>query len=639
MSGCRVVFGRECRCMIRQLTFACMLVASLFGDLTLAATIRVPADQPSIQAGINAASNGDTVLVAPGTYTENINFNGKAITLKSSGGATVTIIDGGGIAPVVTFAKNETSSSVVSGFTIQHGTSTFNSQYEGGGVYISFASPTIKNNIIQNNSACSDGGGIAVNSGSPLIQRNTIRNNSQSGCSGGSGGGGISVGSGGTAQIVGNLIQDNSWNNEGAGAGGGISLDSSVSTVIENNIIQGNNAGTSGAAISMINDVSGTTIVQNLITGNSSPDDAGIFWSNPPAALVNNTITDGGAATGSSTSIVVANAMNSSIVIANNIIVSSNIATNAFYCDFNSITTPSNFYNNDVYSTKGTAYAGMCGDQTGVNGNLSLSPDFVSSNNFRLKGGSPAIDAGNNSAPDLPSTDLAGNPRIINGNGGPTAIVDMGAYEFIPVTPTISLVSSLNPSVTGQTVTFTAAVTAQSGTLTGTVTFTISGNKPVTVPLTNGQAQFPWTFANSGPRTVTAAYSGDESHLPGLSAHINQVVELPIVAITGSPQQPLNQNGDYVAQVTITNSGNITITSLQVTKAGTILGSGSVLSAPATPVMNLAPGASAVVTLTFPASSAPAGATTAPLRVSGTYTVSSPSPSGNWSLSFRSVTL
>src|ERR1700694_2976766 len=82
--------------------------------------IHVPADQPTIQAGINAAANGDTVLVSPGTYKENINFNGKALTVKSSGGAKVTIIDGGRVASVVTFSSNETSSSVLSGFTIQN---------------------------------------------------------------------------------------------------------------------------------------------------------------------------------------------------------------------------------------------------------------------------------------------------------------------------------------------------------------------------------------------------------------------------------------------------------------------------------------------------------------------------------------
>jgi hypothetical protein len=94
-----------------------MLVAA-FG---YAATINIPANQPTIQAGINAAKNGDTVLVAPGTYFENINFMGKSINVKSSGGARVTIIDGGNLSTVVTFDSNEGLKSVLCGFTIQHG--------------------------------------------------------------------------------------------------------------------------------------------------------------------------------------------------------------------------------------------------------------------------------------------------------------------------------------------------------------------------------------------------------------------------------------------------------------------------------------------------------------------------------------
>jgi hypothetical protein len=114
----------------------------------------------------------------------------------------------------------------------------------------------------------------------------------------------------------------------------------------------------------------------------------------------------------------------------------------------------------------------------------------------------------------------------------------------------------------------------------------------------------------------------------------------PYVTVAGSPQQPLTRNasGDYVARVTITNTGNVTISSLRVALAGTTLGSGSLLSAPA-PLKNFAPGASATVTLTFPANSVSAGTATAPLKVSGTYSVTSPSLSGNWGLSFRIVTL
>ncbi len=60
-----------------------------------AATIRVPMDQPTIQDGIDAAELWDLVLVAPGTYVENIDFHGKLITLQSEAGAELTVIDGG----------------------------------------------------------------------------------------------------------------------------------------------------------------------------------------------------------------------------------------------------------------------------------------------------------------------------------------------------------------------------------------------------------------------------------------------------------------------------------------------------------------------------------------------------------------
>lgn len=80
--------------------------------------IHVPADQTTVQAGINASNNGDTVLVAPGTYAENITFRGKAIQVTSSGGPSVTTINGGAHGPVVTFNSGETASAILSGFTL-----------------------------------------------------------------------------------------------------------------------------------------------------------------------------------------------------------------------------------------------------------------------------------------------------------------------------------------------------------------------------------------------------------------------------------------------------------------------------------------------------------------------------------------
>jgi len=243
----------------------------------------------------------------------------------------------------------------------------------------------------------------------------------------------------------------------------------------------------------------------------------------------------------------------------------------------------------------------------------------------------------------------------VNGDGKPDLVVvnetpnPQGVYNGVVgvlinasglVAPT-SLVSSLNPSAVDQPVTYTATVSGHFGEVpTGSVTFAISGNKPVAYQLTNGQATFTWAFSNPGARYVTAAYSGDANYPPSMSARLTQTVNPAVVSIAGSPQQPLTKNGsgNYVAMVTVTNTGNVTVSSLQVTIAGTTLGSGSLMTTPPS-VTNLAPGASAVVTLTFPASSVSPGATASPLKVSGTYSVRSVPLNGNWALSFRSVSL
>jgi hypothetical protein len=164
-----------------------LLVAAPF--LSAQNVINVPADQPTIQAPINAANNGDTVLVAPGKYVENINFGGKAITVTGSGGPSVTTIDGGAKGSVVTFNSSETASSKLNGFTITDG---LQNGYWGGGIFIAGASPTITGNVITGNHAAV-GIGIYVNGGSPLIQNNTITGNDQKGAGdGGEGGGGFS---------------------------------------------------------------------------------------------------------------------------------------------------------------------------------------------------------------------------------------------------------------------------------------------------------------------------------------------------------------------------------------------------------------------------------------------------------------
>src|SRR5260221_10619122 len=115
---------------------------------TAAVTIRVPLDQPTIQAAIAAASDGDRVLVAPGIYRENVTFLGKAITVAASDGPASTVIDGGMNGPTVSFVSNEPRSAVLRGFTIVRGTES-SSSTDGGGIQIANASPTVEHNVVE----------------------------------------------------------------------------------------------------------------------------------------------------------------------------------------------------------------------------------------------------------------------------------------------------------------------------------------------------------------------------------------------------------------------------------------------------------------------------------------------------------
>ena len=84
----------------------------------------------SIQKAIDAAGPGDTVRVEPGVYLENIDFRGKAVELRSTDGAAITIIDGGQKGSVVTFGNGEGTDSVLDGFTLMNGYAS-----QGGGIH------------------------------------------------------------------------------------------------------------------------------------------------------------------------------------------------------------------------------------------------------------------------------------------------------------------------------------------------------------------------------------------------------------------------------------------------------------------------------------------------------------------------
>jgi len=413
----------------------------LFSPSILAqTTINVPASQPTIQAGINAANSGDTVLVAPGTYSENLNFKGKVIKVTSSAGATQTIIDGGNIESVVTFSSGEGPGSVLNGFTLQHGNASSNNRYLGGGIYVSGGSPTITNNIIQNNTSCGGGFGIGLYFSSPLIQGNTITNNNDSHvlCSGGDGGGILVVGSG-TVNIIGNVISNNAAY---SGDGGGIALESAGSAVVKNNIVSSNTAtGLSPAAQGGGIYSEGSTndlIVQNILYGNNAGQGGGIYTASW-GIIENNTVV-GGVGSGTLGSALYSPS-GSHLQMANNVIVGVS-GENALYCDGIYDPQPPALSNNDAYSSGANGFGGTCSGTPGQNGNISADPVFVNPvSDFHLQPNSPAIDAGTNSAPNLPQTDFAGSPRILDGNNDCVSTVDMGAYE-LALKANVSLSSS-----------------------------------------------------------------------------------------------------------------------------------------------------------------------------------------------------
>jgi len=151
-----------------------------------ATTIYVPDDYTEIQDAIDNSVNGDTIIVRPGTYLENIDFKGKAITLVSESGPEVTVIDGRGSPKVVTFDSGEGLDSILDGFTITNG-----DDHTGpAGIICDFSSPTITNNIISKNTSGflffdGDGGGIWCSFSSAAITYNTIINNTATGSGGG----------------------------------------------------------------------------------------------------------------------------------------------------------------------------------------------------------------------------------------------------------------------------------------------------------------------------------------------------------------------------------------------------------------------------------------------------------------------
>jgi hypothetical protein len=256
-----------------QYIITIFLIVILMGSAA-ADDINIPADYASIQAGINVATDGDIVLVADGTYFENINFKGKAITVAShyfidgdTSHIANTIIDGSRASnpdsgSVIYFVTGEDTTSVLNGFTITNGTGTMHSYsifgYEitgrgGGGIFCFNSGGRILFNRIVNNNVSelglyfNLGGGISILSlenrtAYIIIEGNQITNNTVNSTDENNSGGGISMFCNG--RVVNNTISYNSCVTNGTASGGGIDCSSDTlgkhQVIIENNQITHN---------------------------------------------------------------------------------------------------------------------------------------------------------------------------------------------------------------------------------------------------------------------------------------------------------------------------------------------------------------------------------------------------------------
>ena len=396
----------------------------------------------TIQTGINAATDSDTVLVAAGTYKENIKLNFIDISIIGKNRET-TIIDGDQKGTVVKFHRyHNHNKTVLSGFTITNGKGTVDEGGPwGGGIEINGAGvkvkPLLRDLIIENNTALNGAGIHLYNSASPNIENCIIRNNQ--------------------------AIYPDPSGKWAAGTGGGISADGYEGTM--KNVLFAENSSLSGGALSVFN--GNTTLPVNIVNctfvNNYSFENSDIFLDGASTLHVTNTI------------------------IWDDILISQLNGTVTLNVDNSLIqggySGEGNLDVNPVFVNVDTT-GGIKGD-------------------YHLKDWSPAIGAG--TATGAPTTDIEGNPRpnpagtnpdmgaFENKWGTPqnappvlTALSDFPVNEDSSITVTLEAInadSADNDVITFSSISDTSAVIASvsSSTLTLTPNANWYGNANITI--------------------------------------------------------------------------------------------------------------------------------------------------------------
>ncbi|MFQ6043235.1 MAG: right-handed parallel beta-helix repeat-containing protein [Candidatus Poribacteria bacterium] len=389
-----------------------------FANISEGKILHVPSEYDTIQLAINAASDGDFVAVADGIYSgdgnKNIDFLGKAITVRSENGPDNCVIDCEKSGRGFYFHNGEAETSVLKGFTIRNGYVDGSwPQNSGGGIFCDSSSPTIVDNIIIENSALYSGGGIiCFESSSPIIENNTITQNTAF-----LGGGIYCFRS--SPMITDNNITLNSTDSHG----GGISCSDYSDPIIQNNIITGNSGRLltgAGGGVECYHYAS-PTIINNIIARNSASNGGGIFcFDSSYPTILNNTVVRNFSRAGSG----IAVGRFSSPTVINTILwnVGDEVRLDAASISI-------------TYSNVQGGYEGE--------GNIDAVPRFLSlrEGDYHLRPTSPCIGAGTNVG--APPFDKDGNPRP----NPPDSNCDIGAYEHQLGSPRGA---SLAPQINGK---------------------------------------------------------------------------------------------------------------------------------------------------------------------------------------------
>ncbi len=359
--------------------------------------IQVPKDIASIKDAIKIAAEGDTVLVAPGIYSESIDFQGKAITVAShyvttgdSSFISQTVIDSDYSAPCVWFVDGESADSILDGLTLRHGGADNGNDFlPDCGVICAFSNPTLRNIRVEN---C-NGAGIGFSESSATIENAVIIGNSQRG---------IYITSNSEIKMTATQIMNNT---------GGIFLGWESSLVYNDGLIAGNITNNQ-AVIRGFHD--SRLYFTNVTFCNNHGDDQCINNVNSEFYMLN--------------CIVANNTCRNMLIIFDTGISSSNTIKNTLFWHN---TYPS--YDRPIEITNHGPYLFLYKNNTNTNGdpcdkyyNIELDPLFVDPDNgdYRLMPDSPCIGAANSES--APLTDITGAARDSN--------PDIGAYEYIPGT-------------------------------------------------------------------------------------------------------------------------------------------------------------------------------------------------------------